>query len=183
MRTKILAPLAVVAVALTASSTSSAQQAPSSAPPPQGASASATFSTSGMSASSSGPSRDGDEVKKTILPFVVGGLGAAQLVTGIVLVAAAPSMPDNCSAGTRTCTRLPGQSDASFKQNQQDAGNAQQMTSWGLIGIGSGSVFLLAGAAMYLWYNRDVTRTASSKPLVMPYANANGGGLAAVATF
>lgn len=181
MRSKILAPLAVVALALTASSTSSAQQAPSSAPPPApAASASASFSTSGVSAS--GPSSDADP-KKTILPIVVGGLGAAQLITGIVLLAAAPSMPDNCDEATRTCSRKPGQSEASFNQDQQDAGDSQQMNAFGLIGVSSGAVFLVAGAAMYLWYNRDPSKTASTKPVVVPYAGTNGGGLAAVATF
>ncbi len=178
MRSKILAPLAVVAVALTASSTSSAQQA-------QGASASAGFSTSsGFAGTSSGPSADGDPAKKTVLPIVVGGLGAAQLIAGTVLLVAAPSMPANCDEGTRTCVRKPGQSEASFQQDQQDAGDSQQMSSWGLIGVASGGVFLVAGAAMWLWYHRDVgAKSASAKPIVVPYAGANGGGLAAVATF
>lgn len=171
----ILAPLAVVALTVTGSSTASADQ-------PAAASGSASFSTSGMSASTSGPSSDADP-KKTILPLVVGGLGVAQLVTGIVLVAASPSMPANCQEGTRTCSRKPGQSEASFHDDQRQAGDSQQMTSWGTIGIASGAVFLVAGAAMYFWYNRDASRTASSKPIVVPYAGANGGGLAAVATF
>jgi hypothetical protein len=176
MRSKILAPLAVLALALTTGGTAAAQD---QAPPPATAQASASFSTSDMAAPSSS---DGD-VKKTVLPWVFGGLGAAQLITGVVLVIAAPEMPSNCTEGTRTCTRQPGQSEASFKENQEQAGEAQLMPALGGIAIASGAVFLATGLAMHFWYNRSDAKTASRKPVIVPYAGATGGGLAAVATF
>ena len=175
MRSNILAPLTVLALAVTTASSAAAQEQA----PPATAQASASFSTSGVSA----PASSNDDVKKKVLPWVFGGLGAAQLVTGVVLVIAAPEMPANCTEGTRTCTRQAGQSDASFKENQEQAGEAQLMPAIGTIAIASGAVFLATGLAMHFWYNRDGAKTASSKPVVVPYAGATGGGLAAVARF
>lgn len=174
MRPHLLAPLAALALATTVSTPSMADEA----------AASASFSTSGAAASASGPSAGDGDAKKTVMPWIVGGLGVAQIATGVVLLVAAPDMPDNCNDTTRTCTRKPGQSATSFDEDQGQAGDAQQMNAFGVIGIASGAVFLAAGAAMYFWYHRDPgSSAASAKPVVVPYAGTNGGGLAAVATF
>lgn len=187
MRSNILAPLAVLALAATSASTASAQQAPQQTPPPSSgasasgsASASATFSTTGVSTPRVASS---DDPTKTVLPWVLGGLGVAQVITGIVLIAVAPDTPDNCSVTTRTCTRKPGESDASFQDDQSTAGQSRQFPALGGIAIASGALFLVTGAAMYFWYKPSEKKSASTKPIVTPYASPNGGGLAAFARF
>lgn len=183
--------LAVLAVAVTSASVASADEQSASGPVSTtttnqaAAGGSASFSTSGGATSSgtaSAPGSDGD-AKKEVLPWIVGGLGAASLITGIVLHVAAPELPANCIEGTRTCTRKPNQRDASFNEDQEQAGEAQLMPNLGNIAIAGGAVFLVAGVSMYLWYHQDDKKTASTKPIITPYAGPNSGGLAGFIRF
>jgi hypothetical protein len=123
-----------------------------------------------------------DDARGRVVPLVLGGLGAAQIITGIVLVAAAPDTPSNCDDATRTCVRLPGQTNAQLNDDQEQAGRADKMPTLGAMAIVSGATFLATGLAMYLWY-RPSSRTAASRPAIVPYAAPDGGGLAAFARF
>lgn len=186
--------LAVLAVAVTSASVASADEpsTPVSTTTTNQATASgsASFSTS-TGASSSGaastPGGEGDAVKD-VLPWVVGGIGAASLITGIVLHVAAPDLPSNCIESTRTCTRKPNQSDASFNEDQEQAGEAQLMPNLGNIAIAGGAVLLVAGVSMYFWYHQDgssksASNKPSSKPILTPYAGPTGGGVAGLIRF
>jgi len=178
--------LAVLAVAVTSASVASADEPVSTTTTSQAsAGGSASFSTStgaNGNATASAPGSDGDATKE-VLPWVVGGLGAASLITGIVLHVAAPDLPSNCIEGTRTCTRKPNQSDASFNEDQEQAGEAQLMPNLGNIAIAGGAVLLVAGVSMYFWYHQDTSKTASKKPILTPYAGPNGGGVAGFIQF
>lgn len=178
--------LAVLAIAVTSASVASADEPVSTTTTNQAtAGGSASFSTSSgasSSGSASAPGSDGDAAKD-VLPWVVGGLGAASLITGIVLHVAAPDLPSNCIEGTRTCTRKANQSDASFNEDQSQAGEAQLMPNLGNIAIAGGAVLLVAGVSMYFWYHQDDKKTASKKPILTPYAGPNGGGVAGFITF
>lgn len=185
--------LAVLAVAVTTASVASADEStPVSTTTTNQATANGTasFSTSGGATSSgtaSAPGEGGDAAKE-VLPWVVGGLGAASLITGIVLHVAAPDLPSNCVEGTRTCTRKPNQSDASFNEDQEQAGEAQLMPNLGNVAIAGGAVLLVAGVSMYLWYHQDggsksAANKPSTKPLITPYAGPTGGGLAGLIRF
>lgn len=191
--------LAVLAVAVTSASVASADEPVSTTTTSQasgGGGASFSASTSGgASANANGAGAapapagsDGDPAKE-VLPWVVGGLGAASLITGIVLHAAAPDLPSNCIEGTRTCTRKPNQSDASFNEDQEQAGEAQLMPNLGNIAIAGGAVLLVAGVSMYFWYHQDSPGKSASnkpstpKPILTPYAGPTGGGLAGLIRF
>jgi hypothetical protein len=183
--------LAVLAIAVTSASVASADEPVSTTTTNQasgggsaGFSASASGSGAGASASSSAPASDGDATKE-VLPWVVGGLGAASLITGIVLHVAAPDLPSNCIEGTRTCTRKPNQSDASFNEDQEQAGEAQLMPNLGNIAIAGGAVLLVAGVSMYFWYHQDNSKSAANtkKPILTPYAGPTGGGVAGLIRF
>jgi hypothetical protein len=187
--------LAVLAVAVTSASVASADEpaTPVSTTTTNQATAdgSASFSASGSGAGASGaasaPGSDGDPVKE-VLPWVVGGLGAASLITGIVLHVAAPDLPSNCLEGTRTCTRKPNQSDASFNEDQEQAGEAQLMPNLGNVAIAGGAVLLVAGVSMYFWYHQDspgksAANKTKTKPIVTPYAGPTGAGLAGLIRF
>lgn len=187
--------LAVLAALVTTASVASADEPVSTTTTNQasgGGGASFSASTSnGATASSSGaastPGSDGDAAKE-VLPWVVGGLGAASLITGIVLHVAAPDLPSNCIEGTRTCTRKANQSDASFNEDQEQAGEAQLMPNLGNVAIAGGAVLLVAGVSMYLWYNQEggsksAANKPSSKPILTPYAGPTGGGVAGLFRF
>lgn len=188
--------LAVLAALVTSASAASADEQQSQTPVSTTtthqatAEGGASFSTSGGATSSgaaSAPGSDGD-VKKEVLPWVVGGLGAASLITGIVLHVAAPDLPSNCVEGTRTCTRKPNQSDASFNEDQEQAGEAQLMPNLGNIAIAGGAVLLVAGVSMYFWYHQDggsksAANKPSTKPILTPYAGPTGGGVAGLIRF
>ena len=190
--------LAVLAIAVTSASVASADESvPVSTTTTNQASggggASFSASTSGGATSSSTgaaastPGSDGD-AKKEVLPWVVGGLGAASLITGIVLHVAAPDLPSNCLEGTRTCTRKPNQNDASFNEDQEQAGEAQLMPNLGNIAIAGGAVLLVAGVSMYFWYHQDspgksAANKPSTKPILTPYAGPTGAGFTGLIRF
>jgi len=188
---KIVLSAAVLALAVTSASVASADEPTSTTETTQGtASGSASFSTSsGASASGTSSSSGGgsDDPVKTYLPWIIGGLGVAQIATGIILHAAAPDLPPNCSSTTRTCTRLSGQSETSFNQNQEDAGQSQQMPRLGTIAIVSGSLFVVAGVSMYFYYHQDGDKKSAKadppKPIVTPYATKDGAGVAGLLRF
>ncbi len=169
---KMLAVLAVNVLAVAWSGTSSAQET-------------ATASGSVAVTTPSSPTITSEtDPKGTIIPLVLGGLGGAQIITGIILVAAAPDTPGNCNEDTRTCARNPGQSDASLREDQETAGQAKQMPVLGGIAIVSGTLFAATGLAMYFWYNADKSKTGKGpSKMVVPFAGPGGGGLSAVARF
>ncbi len=167
---KLLTAASVALVAMTSMTNAHADEAAA------GGGVSTNFSASASASPSSG---DG---AGTTLPLVVGALGIAQVATGIILVAAAPDTPSNCNEDTRTCGRKPGQSDASLREDQEQAGESQHMPTLGAIAVVSGAVFLAAGVAMYFWYKPQTTRSGRV-PAIVPYAGASGGGLAALARF
>jgi hypothetical protein len=189
--------LAVVAFAVTTASVASADEPVSTTTTSQasgGGGASFSASTSGGATSSSSGAAsapagsDGDPAKE-VLPWVIGGLGAASLITGIVLHVAAPDLPSNCIEGTRTCTRKPNQSDASFNEDQEQAGEAQLMPNLGNVAIAGGAVLLVAGVSMYFWYHQDSPGKSASnkpttpKPILTPYAGPTGAGVAGLIRF
>jgi hypothetical protein len=188
---------AVVAFAVTTASVASADEPVSTTTTSQasgGGGASFSASTSGGATSSSSGAAsapagsDGDPAKE-VLPWVIGGLGAASLITGIVLHVAAPDLPSNCIEGTRTCTRKPNQSDASFNEDQEQAGEAQLMPNLGNVAIAGGAVLLVAGVSMYFWYHQDSPGKSASnkpttpKPILTPYAGPTGAGVAGLIRF
>lgn len=190
--------LAVLAIAVTSASVASADESvPVSTTTTNQASggggASFSASTSGGATSSStgaaaAPAGSDGDATKEVLPWVVGGLGVASLITGIVLHVAAPDLPSNCLEGTRTCTRKPNQSDASFNEDQNQAGEAQLMPNLGNVAIAGGAVLLVAGVSMYFWYHQDspgksAANKPSNKPILTPYAGPTGAGFAGLIRF
>jgi hypothetical protein len=188
--------LAVLAAFVTSASVASADEPVSTTTTNQatgsgGASFSASTSggaTSSSTGAASAPSGSDGDATKEVLPWVVGGLGAASLITGIVLHVAAPDLPSNCLEGTRTCTRKPNQSDASFNEDQEQAGEAQLMPNLGNIAIAGGAVLLVAGVSMYFWYHQDspgksAANKPSTKPILTPYAGPTGAGMAGLVRF
>lgn len=85
-----------------------------------------------------------NESKRSVLPLVIAGVGAAAAVTGGVLFGVgAGNVPDACSMSTKECAAAPG--DAAFGK----AESGVQLANTGLaIGI-TGAVTLLGGLVWY----------------------------------
>jgi hypothetical protein len=85
------------------------------------------------------------ESKRSVLPLVIAGVGAAAAATGAVLFAlGSGSVPDSCSVSTKECTAPPN--DPSLAK----AESGMRLANTGLaVGI-SGAVALLGGIVWYL---------------------------------
>lgn len=147
-----------------------------------GSGSSAGAGTAGASGAS-----DKSEGGRSILPWILVGIGGAGVVTGIVLVATTPTRPSNCIQATQTCTRLEKQTEADFKADQEQAGRAdsQPVLGWAITGIGG--AFVVGGL---LWHfleptGEKTTATAAvpSKPKVVPWTTGQASGLSVGGTF
>lgn len=114
------------------------------------------------------------------VPWVIAGVGAAGLVTGIVLVATA-RRPDNCSAETRTCALRDGQTSEELAADQSDAQAADNRRTLGFVvgGIGLGA---LAGGLV--WHFLEPTGPKSTRGLrVAPWYVGRSSGVALSGSF
>jgi tetratricopeptide (TPR) repeat protein len=118
----------------------------------------------------------------TIPPWIVVGVGGAAIVAGVVILATAPTFPEDCDKATKTCERINGESEAAFKDRQDRAGGSQNQPTIGAVVIGGGLVLVAGGL---LWHFLEPTGpapvTASFKPKVKPdlapgYAGLSLGG-------
>jgi hypothetical protein len=111
---------------------------------------------------------------------VLGGTGAALAVVGVVLVAAAPSMPAACDADTRTCIRAPGESAEQYEEVQDRAGRAHAMPLAGWLTVGLGGMLVSAGILTYV-FGADARRAARAS--FTPYGGTNGLGMVGALKF
>jgi hypothetical protein len=129
-------------------------------------------------ASSAGPSvtpPEPNEVRvrprgHSALPWVVVGLGAATLAVGAVWYATAPAFPNGCDADSKTCTRIPDESDDDFSKRQQSAGRSEAQPTEGLI-VGAAGLGVVAGGL--LWHFLEPTTRSKRVQSVTPWV-ANG---------
>lgn len=114
-------------------------------------------------------------------PWVVVGVGGAAIVTGIVMIATAPSFPSGCNEVTKTCNLLAGESTASYLDRQERAGSAiDQPVVGGIVtGVGAGIVGL-----GLLWHFLEPAESRTQAGLrVAPWSTASSAGLAALGSF
>ncbi len=109
----------------------------------------------------------------TALPWVVVGIGAATVVTGLVIVLTAPKLPTGCNDTTLTCVRTPGVSDENFARAQDQAGRADSQPRLGLI---VGGVGLAVAAGGLLWHFLEPTGPRRSALRVSPWASPGSSG-------
>lgn len=122
-----------------------------------------------------------EETKKPIGPYVTMGAGAAALVTGIVIIAAAPSVPSNCNEGTSECTTTTKGAPITSTQLQHDQSQAEEHVNLDRLGIIVSTLGVIALAAGVTWFLLDDTssRTAS----ITPWITADSGGVSAFGRF
>jgi hypothetical protein len=111
----------------------------------------------------------GPEPKRPILPLVVAGAGAVLLATGVTLtVLGVNKVPSNCTMSPRECAAPPG--DPAFDQAKSGVNMAN-------VGIGLAAGGLATVTAGLIWYF-SAPKTLEAGSLIVPWATANGGGLA-----
>lgn len=115
----------------------------------------------------------------TMLPWVVAGVGAAGLVTGILLVATA-SRPENCSGETRICVARDGQTQAQLEEDQSDAQSADNRRTLGFVvgGVGLGA---LAGGLV--WHFLEPTGSKATGLRFSPWSVGRSSGFALSGVF
>lgn len=120
----------------------------------------------------------------TAAPWIVVGLGGAAVVAGVVVLATAPSLPENCFASTKTCTMMPGEPQADFDDRQKRAGASQTQPTVGAVVLGIGGALVVGGL---LWHFLEPTgpveKTAKAKPRVEPRVGPGFAGLSLGGTF
>jgi hypothetical protein len=126
--------------------------------------------------------RGADGGGHTVLPWIVVGIGAVGIATGVVLVATTPNRPQNCNKETETCTRVTGQSDADFKADQEQAGKAdsQPVLGWAIAGVGAAFV---AGGLLWHFLEPTGDGAKSGATRVVPWTTGNAGGMSLTKTF
>lgn len=130
----------------------------------------------------------------TALPWVVAGLGAAVLATGVVLLATAPSIPSNCSGTENTCgfrdgvdKNKPSNADRADKERDtQRANEAVTMNMAGTISAIAGGTLLVGGLAWHFLEPTgpvDADRARASRPRVTPFVGLRTAGISLAGTF
>ncbi|OJY17386.1 MAG: hypothetical protein BGO98_00335 [Myxococcales bacterium 68-20] len=118
----------------------------------------------------------------TPYPWIVVGIGAVGVAAGAVLIATAPARPANCDASTEMCSRVPGQSEAAFRKNQEDAGSADSQPLLGYIVAGSG-LALVAGGLLWHFLEPTGSKRPSTALRVMPWTTGRSSGVTLGARF
>lgn len=146
-------------------------------PPPSGGSAPAPAEKSGG---------------HTVPPWIVASVGGAAMVTGAIVLVAAPKLPPNCDEATSTCKILDasGNPVSSPTQEQKDqlakdqdsAGKHVGMTTGGLICI-IGGAGLLAGGLVWHFLEPAGSSSGSAKPKLTPAIAPGYAGLSLGASF
>jgi hypothetical protein len=133
--------------------------------------------------SATAPGTETSSVNK-IGPWIVTGIGAAVILTGIVMYVAAGSYPDGCNPDTALCARTasdpPAPSsgrDVLLDQRREDAGAIHGQRVAGTVGIIAGSM-LVAGGLTWFFVARPSTRAT-----IAPWYDVASGGLTLRSTF
>lgn len=131
------------------------------------------------------PPAGGESRGHTPYPWVVVGIGGAAVLAGIVVIATTPSFPAGCDKDKGTCTRLDTDTDASFKDRQEQAGRSQDQPTAGAIVIGAGVGIVGLGL---LWHFLEPTgpaegSAAKAGPKVTPSVAPGYAGLSLGSSF
>jgi tetratricopeptide (TPR) repeat protein len=143
------------------------------APPP-------TATTPAPSATTTTAPPPAEVREHSIPPWLVVGLGGAAVVTGAIILVAAPAVPANCDTTKGSCTPTGPTDD--IAKDQRQAGTAVGQRTGGLITVIGGAGLIGIGL---LWHFLEPTgpveRTGSTKPSLAPavapgYAGMSLGG-------
>lgn len=127
-------------------------------------------------ASSSAPANENQE--HSIVPWIVVGVGAATLITGLVLTLV--PYPDGCNPDTSKCTMTGSQTPQDVADNQSAAGNVHGMNTAGPYVMIGGGVIAAGGL---VWHFLEPTGPKSPTSHFTPSVAPGFAGLSYGATF
>ena len=140
----------------------------------------ATFGDQNNSATSTAVAQHGkpkEEESRPILPLVVTGVGAAAVVTGLVLTFVGfGKVPDGCSTSSHQCMAAPGTT------TFNDAKSGVKLANAGIGTTIAGGAVVAGGLIWYFMQPTEKTTTTGGLH-VSPWAGGNSGGLSAFGTF
>jgi hypothetical protein len=121
--------------------------------------------------------RDGGH---TVFPWIVVGVGAAMVITGVIVLATSPALPTNCDASTKTCTRGLTESAADFAKRQEDAGRSEAQPTEAFIvgGVGLGVV-----AGGLIWHFLEPSASDRTAIRLTPWTSPTTAGASLGASF
>ncbi|MBS2012313.1 MAG: hypothetical protein JST00_05480 [Deltaproteobacteria bacterium] len=116
----------------------------------------------------------------TAFPWILGGVGAATLVFGVVWLAGTPKLPDGCNSETKTCLRVANETPSEYTERQQTAGRSDGQPREAALFMGIGGTLLIGGI---VWYLLEPSGSKASAVRATPWTSASGGGLALDGSF
>lgn len=126
----------------------------------------------------------------SVLPWIVVGVGAAAIVTGVVIVVTAPKLPSNCNADTEKCAVPPGESPCNgpntplgcydLGADQNAASKATKQPKLGYVFVGAGAAAVVGGL---VWHFLEPTGPEKTTTAIAPWLTPGAGGLAASGRF
>ena len=96
----------------------------------------------------------------TVLPWIVVGVGVATVIVGAIIIITAPALPEGCSQGSKTCTKIMGESPTSFTKRQEDAGRSEAQPTEGII-VGAIGLGVVGGGLLWHFLEPTGERTGS----------------------
>jgi hypothetical protein len=91
----------------------------------------------------------------SVAPWFLVGLGAAAVISGVVVIATTPGLPSNCDGAKLTCARTHGESDASLQADRDQAGRHDSQPVAGAVVLAGGVGVVGAGL---LWHFLEPAR-------------------------
>lgn len=116
----------------------------------------------------------------TVWPWLVVGAGAVGVAFGAVWLATTPAFPAGCDPELKSCIRLGTDTDASFKDRQDQAGRHDTQPIEGAVIMGAGGVLVVGGL---LWHFLEPTGGGKSALHVTPWTTAQSSGLSVGGAF
>lgn len=135
-------------------------------------------------ASASTPAPPPQEIREhTVPPWIVVGVGGAAVVTGLILLVAAPKIPPNCDESSGKCTKEGNETPEQLQSERDQAGKGAGFRTAGLACIIGGVGIAVGGVLWHFLEPTGPAPTAGSlkKPKVTPdvspsYAGVSLGG-------
>lgn len=150
---------------------------------------SVTFGGAGASSGAAGsPSAHGERDQgtesggrgHTVWPWLVVGAGVVTAAVGVVLIVTTPAFPAGCDADLKMCVRTATDTDASFRDRQEEAGRHDTQPVTGAVVAGAGGLLVVGGL---LWHFLEPTGGGNSALRVSPWTSAQSTGVSLGGTF
>lgn len=123
------------------------------------------------------PPPKGEDRGHTPYPWILVGVGGAAVVAGIVVLATAPALPAGCNETTKTCSRLPNETENQYQKRQSEAGTSKDQPVAGAIVAAAGGALVIGGLLWHILEPTGPAESAATKPKLRPETGPGYAGL------